>query len=301
MARNRVAIDGWLNVFKPRGMTSFAVVKRVQTMVGVARVGHAGTLDPDAEGVLPMALGSATRLLEWCQDIPKVYRGSMVVGTLTETGDGSGTVRGQSGPPLPQASDLAWAAQYLEGDVTQIPPQVSALKADGVRMYQRVREGQSVWPKPRRVMVYRLRVTGQAGRRFQIEAEVGKGTYIRALVRDWGLMMGHSAHLEDLERIRVGAYDAEHALTLDVLAESWQRALQPTGFGLSIPLVPLSAEHRLAVLHGRPIEDWEELGGCHGDIGLTVGDTVAAVVSGPPWRYRKVLINAGGDGRYAAT
>ena len=287
---------GWLNVYKPVGMTSFEAVRRVQRVLNTRRVGHAGTLDPDACGVLPMAVGSATRLLQWCEDVPKRYRGWVVLGTMTTTGDGAGLVSGQSGPPFPSATDVEQGLNYLVGQVLQVPPQVSALKRQGKALHEWVREGHSVWPAPRLVDVQDIRLISGTGRRWQIEAEVGKGTYIRALVRDLGGLVGHAAHLEALERRQVGVYAAEEAVCMDHLEREWRKALKPPAFGLAIKTVPVSDTRKKVLVHGRPIEQWPELTGFNGEVALVDDrDDVLAVVVGPPWRYLKVLLRTIGD------
>ncbi len=284
------ALSGWLNVNKPSGMTSFEVVRRVQRVVGHRQVGHGGTLDPDARGVLPVAVGSATRLLEWCDTSPKRYRARMQIGTLTDSGDGSGRVTARSGPPFPSRQALLAVAPWLTGSVAQIPPQVSALKQGGVRLYHQVREGRSVWPAPRQVEVHRIDVLGGAGNCWDIEVEVGHGTYVRALVRDWAGLVGQAAHLEALERIQAGVFRLPEAIPVADLVDAWPGALWPTPWALNIPRRLLLSEHRRAVASGRLLKEWAELSGVVGEVALIDGGEVACVMVGPPWRFRKVLL-----------
>ncbi len=289
-------VNGWLNVLKPVGMTSFDAVRAVQKIVGTQRVGHAGTLDPDAIGVLPMAVGAATRLLEWCDDVPKVYRGWMVLGSLTTTGDAGGVLNAQSGLPYPDLQNIEWALPFLMGSILQTPPQVSALKQRGRTLHDLVRQGRSVWPGPRRVEVYRLEIIQGSSSRWQVEAEVGKGTYMRSLVRDLGDILGHASHLEALERRRVGVYRWEQGVPLADLGQHWRDLLKPTAWGLCIPRVCVDRERLPVIAHGQPILDWHELENYRGEVALVAGSEVVSVVAGPPWKYRKVLIHAIGEG-----
>ncbi len=293
MAPHSPRLSGWLNVDKPPGMTSFDVVRRVQQLVGHRHVGHGGTLDPEARGVLPIAVGSATRLLEWCDTAPKRYRGQMLIGTLTDSGDGSGRVSGRSGPPFPSRQALLAVVPFLTGSVAQIPPQVSALKQGGVRLYAKVRRGRSVWPAPRQVDVHRIDLTDASGDHWDIDIVAGPGMYVRALVRDWGGLVGHAAHLENLERVQAGVFRLADAVPLADLAKRWPHVLLPAQSALTIPQRPLLPEHRRAVASGQLLSEWPELSGAVGEVALIDNDQVACVMVGPPWRFRKVFLRLG--------
>jgi tRNA pseudouridine55 synthase len=226
----------------------------------------------------------------------------MVFGVLTATGDGAGETSGRSGPPYPDEAALYWASKFLQGEVSQIPPQVSALKKNGRTLYDVVRRGGSVWPAPRTVKIHRLKVLAGEADRWLVEADVGKGTYMRSVVRDWGTLLGHAVHLEGLERTRAGAFRIEEATGLDQLGEDWNGRLLSTADALTIPKVELPDHHRRAVASGLVLDSWPELEGYRGVVALVEGGQVVCVMEGPPWRYRKVFLSLGdGDGRHAAT
>lgn len=284
--------EGFLNILKPAGMTSQGVVSRVRRLIGQTRVGHAGTLDPDATGVLPLAIGSYTRLLEFAQLTPKVYRGDLVLGELRHTGDASGRVIGESGPPWPLRAQLESRIPWLTGTVLQIPPNVSALKQQGQRLYNQVRAGRTVWPAARCVDVIDVRILGGEDRRWQFEAEVGSGTYIRALARDWGYLTGQAAYLDRLHRVRVGTFGEETAISLEELerlGQTWVDRLVQWTEALKIPIIEVDEKAAVRIRHGQR----DVLDALAPDpspaLGLTYRASLLAIVEGPPWRYRKVL------------
>lgn len=285
-------INGFLNVMKPRGMSSHAVVAVIRRLAGQKQVGHAGTLDPDATGVLPLALGQYTRLIEFAVLTPKVYRATVALGTLTTTGDHIGVPVGRSGAPWPSLQNIEQARAWLEGRRWQVPPQVSALKVEGQRHYQAVREGLSVWPKPRRMTVERITVVEASGRSFQFEATVGSGTYVRAMARDWGFLLGHAAHLSALCRTQVGTFHAHTAWTLTRLGEmgsNWVDAVEGFQDHLACPTVEISRGQAEAVRQGK-WGVWPSIPDVYTPrCGLTYQGTLVAVMEGPPWHYRKVL------------
>lgn len=286
----------FLNVLKPAGLTSHQVVAKIRALTGIRQVGHAGTLDPDATGVLPVAVGSYTRLLEWLAVEPKWYQATLVLGVLTDTGDGAGRPVGRSGPPFPDRAALEQAGRWLTGDVWQIPPQVSALKQQGRRGYQEVRQGRAVWPTPRRIRVNSLRVVSPVESGWQIEASVSAGSYIRALVRDWGYLVGQAAHLTHLRRTRVGVFSEADGWPLSALADlgyNWVSAAARWQDCLTLPMMEVTRQQAEAIAQGR-VGQWPDLHAAHGDVLLTYRQRPVAVVTGPPWRYRKVLVKDDG-------
>ena len=217
-----IAPGGLLIVDKPAGMTSHDVVARIRRLAGTRRVGHAGTLDPMATGVLVIGLDKATRLLGHLTLTDKEYQATIRLGQATDTGDAEGTVTG--GAPasgLPPAAVRA-AAAALTGPIEQVPPAVSAIKVAGRRSYQLAREGAPPVHKPRPVTVWSFTVgdVRPAGDLLDVDAEVrcSSGTYIRALARDMGDALGVGGHLITLRRSRVGPYDLSAAHRLDDLA-----------------------------------------------------------------------------------
>ncbi|HET7489018.1 MAG TPA: tRNA pseudouridine(55) synthase TruB [Acidimicrobiales bacterium] len=209
-------VDGVVVVDKPAGWTSHDVVARCRKIFGQKRVGHAGTLDPDATGVLVVGLGRATRLLRWVTDLPKSYSGELVLGVATSTLDASGEETGRwdmAGVPL---SDVVAAAARFVGEIDQVPPMVSALKVGGQRLHALARAGVEVERAPRRVTVRRYDV-GPAVEPgvFRIDVDCSSGTYVRSLAADVGTALGGGAHLRALRRTAVGPFTVDAAVPLD--------------------------------------------------------------------------------------
>ncbi|MBF0166955.1 MAG: tRNA pseudouridine(55) synthase TruB [Alphaproteobacteria bacterium] len=217
--RNGLAIHGWLIIDKPIGLTSTAVVSKVRRATGAAKVGHGGTLDPLASGVLPIALGEATKTVSYAMDGDKTYHFRVRWGVATATDDGEGEITTTS-PVRPSAQEIEQALPAFEGDVTQVPPIFSAVKIDGKRAYDLARSHQEVEMKPRLVRIDQVRLLGLPDQdHADFEASCGKGTYIRALARDLALALGTVGHVVRLRRMRVGAFYEKDAISLEKLAE----------------------------------------------------------------------------------
>lgn len=212
-------MQGFLNINKPAGITSHTVVARIRRLVGKGvKVGHAGTLDPAATGVLPVALGQATRLIEYLVDARKGYRAVVRLGTTTTTDDAEGEPLERCPVPALDAAMIEAAIEPFRGTITQVPPMYSALHHDGKRLYELARAGATVEVSPRQVMIDRLELLGiQGGTDLLLEVECSKGTYIRALARDLGAALGCGAHLAALERTFVGPFTLEQATPLAAL------------------------------------------------------------------------------------
>jgi tRNA pseudouridine55 synthase len=208
------ALDGILLVDKPRGITSHDAVDRVRRSVGTRKVGHAGTLDPMATGLLVMGVGRATRLLRFLGEFPKVYRGAGVLGVETDTLDAEGTVL-REGPVSVTEGELRAAVARFVGDIEQRPPAYSAVKVGGQRLYRAARQGVVVDAPSRRVTVDRFDVTAFAPPRFDVEVRCSSGTYVRSLVADVGTALGCGAHLVELRRTAVGPFRVEEAAPPD--------------------------------------------------------------------------------------
>lgn len=284
--------EGFLNLIKPRGMTSHAAVAEVRRLFHCREVGHLGTLDPDARGVLPCAVGRYTKLIPWVDLTPKIYRGWIQLGVGTSSGDAQGEVISRSGPPWPSRRDLEDSARWLIGPRIQIPPRVSAIQQGGKRLYASARQGQAVWPAPRSVHIDSINIIKGSGQRWQFEASVGTGTYIRAVVRDWGFLSGHSAHLEGLERTQVGRFHQDKAWTLESLHSLSTNllALQPFADILDIPQVEIEPDMQNAVRHGQH-DVLNRLPGMSAPVvALTLEGDIMALVDGFAKRYIKVLI-----------
>lgn len=211
-------IDGVVVVDKPAGMTSHDVVGRCRRVFGQRRVGHGGTLDPDATGVLVVGLGQATRLLRFLSALPKSYVGEVVLGVETSTLDAAGEVvatHDMSGAGL---ADARAAAAGFVGDITQVPPMVSAVKVGGRRLHELARAGVEVERTARPVTVHRFEVeAGPEPGVLRVEVDCSSGTYVRTLAADLGVALGGGAHLRRLRRTAVGSFTVADARPLDEL------------------------------------------------------------------------------------
>jgi tRNA pseudouridine55 synthase len=211
-------VTGVAVVDKEAGWTSHDVVARCRRIYGQRRVGHAGTLDPDATGVLLVGLGRATRLLRFLTALPKTYQAEVILGTATSTLDASGDVTGTWDMDGVSLADVRAAAVGLTGPIEQIPPMVSAVKVGGQRLHNLARAGIEVERAPRPVTVHRFEVDeGSAPGSFRIEVECSSGTYVRVLAADLGTRLGGGAHLADLRRTRIGSFTTEEARPVDEL------------------------------------------------------------------------------------
>lgn len=214
-----IAPDGVVVVDKPAGMTSHDVVARIRRLARTRRVGHAGTLDPMATGVLVVGIGRATRLLGHLTGGEKEYDATMRLGVTTTTDDAEGDVVEVRDAAVVNDDALAAAVASFVGDIEQVPAAVSAVKVGGVRAYQRVRRGEDVELAPRQVHVAAFDLVARRGDDVDVHVECSTGTYVRALARDVGAALGVGAHLTALRRTRVGPFGLDDAHTLDALAE----------------------------------------------------------------------------------
>jgi len=240
---------GILNVDKPPGMTSAAVVARLRRSSGVTRVGHGGTLDPAATGVLPIFLGRATVLAEWLSRQGKSYLAGIKLGRGSDTDDADGSLTPAVLPAGIDGPRVATALAAFSGEVLQHPPAFSAVKVDGQRSYRRARLGDSSLPPARRVRVDSIRLLEMRlepdGPLAVVEVECGPGFYVRALARDLGTSLGTHAHLASLSRTRVGCLRIEDAVSLADLEQAGAelgRYLQPAAAALvDVPSVLVAA------------------------------------------------------------
>ena len=220
MARRRHGrpIHGWLVIDKPAGMTSAAVVGKVRALTGAAKLGHGGTLDPLATGVLPLAFGEATKTVAYVMDGLKVYRFAVRWGEERDTDDREGRVIATSSV-RPGAEAIVAALAAFTGEIDQVPPRFSAVKVDGKRAYALARAAKTVELAPRRVLIERfelIRVVSADEAEFEVMA--GKGAYMRALARDLARALGTVGHLSALRRTRVGPFAEKDAISLDMIA-----------------------------------------------------------------------------------
>ena len=207
--------DGILNINKPRGMASFAVVSLVKRLTGVRRVGHAGTLDPIADGVLPICLGRATRVVEYLVDAPKTYHAVVRLGETTDTFDSEGTVVATADPSGVTHEDVERELSHFVGEIQQLPPMYSALKYEGRPLYSYARAGKTAPREMRTVTIYRLELRRFAPPVVELELACGRGAYVRTLVHDLGERLGCGAHVTELTRLQSGPFTLEEAVGLE--------------------------------------------------------------------------------------
>ena len=234
---------GLLLIDKPAGMTSHDVVARTRRLLGTRAVGHAGTLDPMATGLLILFANNATRLSEYVLGADKTYEATVKLGERTNTDDAEGEVV-QTRPVQVTAEQAQTAAAQFIGQIEQIPPQFSAISKNGVRAYALARKGETVELDSRRVVIHRLDVALAGADTLRLSVDCGSGTYIRALARDLGEALGCGAHLSALRRTRVGAFDVREAAPLDALTpEQAQARLLPMDLAAQhFPRADLSAD-----------------------------------------------------------
>jgi tRNA pseudouridine55 synthase len=247
--------SGILLIDKPAGLTSFEVVRRARRALQVKKIGHLGTLDPFATGLLPLCIMEATKLVPFLMPEPKTYRAELKLGVETTTQDLTGEVVATS-ERLPAPEEVWEAAARLVGEIEQIPPMYSARHFQGERLYRLARRGEVVEVKPRKVVIHRLVVEEVALPRVTLTVECSPGTYIRTLAADLGAALGCGAHLTALRRLAVGPFQVDQALSLEALAECSPQELA----GRLIPLadclpgmrpVTVSAEQAWLLRQGR--------------------------------------------------
>ena len=215
--RRGKAIHGWIIIDKPGGLSSSAVVGRVRRLTGAAKVGHAGTLDPMATGVLPMALGEATKIVSYLMDGAKAYRFTVRWGEQRDTDDAEGDVVATSDARPSKEQILAVLGNFI-GDIEQVPPVFSAIKIDGKRAYELARADQAPEMKPRTIHIEELKLLSVVDSdHAEFEAVSGKGAYMRSLARDMAAALGTVGHIAQLRRIAVGPFDENQAISLDKL------------------------------------------------------------------------------------
>jgi tRNA pseudouridine55 synthase len=246
--------EGLVVVDKPGGMTSHDVVARVRRLAGTRRVGHAGTLDPMATGVLVIGVGRATRLLGHLALHDKDYDATLRLGVTTTTDDAEGEIVEQRDASGVSDEALRDAVSRFTGELDQVPSSVSAVKVAGERAYKRVRQGEDVVLAPRRVHVARFDVIGRRGDDVDVAVTCSTGTYVRALARDVGQVLGVGAHLTALRRTRVGWFTLEQAVTLDALAEHFAVTPLADAVALSFPRLDVTADDARRLVQGQRVE-----------------------------------------------
>lgn len=232
-------MNGILNILKPTGMTSHDVVSRVRRIANMKKVGHTGTLDPNASGVLPICLGKATKIAELILNKEKTYIGELTLGIQTDTYDSFGKVIQKKDPTHITEEDIYSVFEKFKGEITQTPPIYSAIKVNGKRLYELARSGQTdVEIKSRKVLVKDIKIKSIDNQKVLFEATVSKGTYIRSLCKDIGDELGVGAHMSFLLRTKSGNFDIKNTYTLEELEQaSKESKLQDYILGIDYPLV----------------------------------------------------------------
>lgn len=232
-------INGIVNIYKEKGYTSHDVVAVLRKVVGQKKIGHTGTLDPDATGVLPVCLGRATKVCELLTDHDKTYEALLLLGKTTDTQDISGEVLEEKDPAHLTEEEVRSCIESFIGEYDQVPPMYSALKVNGKKLYELAREGKTVERKSRRVQIHGIRIVEMNLPHVRMEVDCSKGTYIRTLCHDIGEKLQVGGCMEELERTKVGRFLKEDAVTLD---EVRQKMEQGEGAELFTPLDQIFAE-----------------------------------------------------------
>ena len=260
-------------VAKPAGPTSHDVVDIARRALRQSRVGHLGTLDPFAEGLLVLVVGRATRLAPYAAGWRKTYEGVIRLGCTTTTDDRTGAVTATSDAwRRLDLETIRSAAAGLTGEIEQTPPAFSAVKVGGVRAYRKARRGEAVALAPRRVTVFELTATGWAGPDLAFHATVSGGTYLRSLARDLGERLGCGGHLAELRRTAVGPFRLEDAVPARSVTPS--HVLDPAPLVSELPSRTVEPAERAAIVHGRPVP---ALAADVGTVALTAGGHLVAL------------------------
>lgn len=261
MARRKKGnpVHGWVVLDKPMGMTSTQAVGAVRRLFEAQKAGHAGTLDPLATGILPIALGEATKTVPFAVDGEKAYRFTVRFGAETDTDDAEGKVV-RTSDVLPTLEDIENVLPDFTGEISQVPPAFSAIKVDGNRAYDLARAGEVVELEPRWIVVDDLRLVDMPDATTAVlEAECGKGTYVRALARDIGRVLGSAAHVIALRRTRVGSFDEAVSVQLSALQEAAEageigQLLQPVEAALDdLPGVSVGPNDAASLARGQAV------------------------------------------------
>ena len=252
---------GFLNVYKPKGKTSHDVVAILRRVTKIKQIGHTGTLDPFAEGVLPICIGKATRLIEYLKD-DKAYIGTVQLGKSTSTYDVEGNVVKESDKTVTE-EEIEHFLDFFRGDIEQLPPIYSAIKINGKKLYEYARKGEEVKVEPRKVNIKELKILKYDEKKRQLELYIScsKGTYIRSIANDLGEKIGTYGHLVKLERIRAGNFEVTNSVQLEELETQEQvekNLIYPLEY-LDYPKYELTETELEKVSHGNPIVPLESI------------------------------------------
>ncbi len=288
---------GILVVDKPVGPTSHQIVSIVRRGTGIRKVGHAGTLDPRASGVLVLCLGQATRLSEYLSTSEKRYLAVIRFGASTRTYDSEGDIVHETGS-APKRKDIEEALSEFRGEISQVPPPYSAIKVQGKRAYQLAREGKPPELDARKVIIHELKLISYKKPDLSLEIECSAGTYIRSIAHDLGEMLSTGAHLAELKRLKAGPFSIDDAIPLPklevgLMVDKWERYVIPAADALpDFPVVKISQENLELIRHGHSIQAEPISSGMARGIS-SEGELVAileAVDDGTHWHPRKVFL-----------
>jgi tRNA pseudouridine55 synthase len=291
MARRKKGrpVHGWLVIDKPAGITSSRIVAIVKRMLDAQKAGHGGTLDPLATGVLPIALGEATKTVSYIMDGTKRYRFSIAWGEARDTDDSEGAIT-QTSDARPSEAEIRGVLTHFVGVIDQVPPSYSAVKIDGNRAYDLARSGETVVISPRQVRIDRIELIDVPDIDHAVfEITCGKGTYVRSLARDIGAILGTFGHIASLRRLAAGPFDESDAISLESL-ESLVHSAPPSTYLLAvesalddIPALLLNASQADHLRHGRPVRVEGPEGRPFVDVScLDEGGVLCAMADGRP-------------------
>ncbi|MCC6793337.1 MAG: tRNA pseudouridine(55) synthase TruB [Thermomicrobiales bacterium] len=298
--RGRGLLHGYLVIDKPAGWTSHDVVARVRRLTGERKVGHAGTLDPAATGVLPVAVGLATRSLEFLSESSKSYLAEITFGVRTDSYDGDGTVLAVEPAVNLTEEDVLRSVMSFAGRQTQLPPMHSAIKIGGRRLYELARRGEEIEREPREITVHELQLIAWSPPVATVYIDCSKGTYIRSIAHDLGARLRCGAYLSNLVRLRTGPFTLDDAWTLDELAEldmeaGWPTiATHPDVAIEGMDALVIDAQRTIDWLHGKTIpahdasDGWVRIYNASGDW-LGIGHREPGESS---WQPHKVISDA---------
>jgi len=253
-------VNGWLVLDKPLGETSTRALARVKRLYDAQKAGHAGTLDPLATGILPIAFGEATKTVPFVVDGAKSYRFQINWGAETETDDAEGEIV-ETSDKRPDRESLERLLPSFVGEISQVPPRFSAIKVDGQRAYDLARDGEAVELAPRTVQIDSLTIADWTDDSATLEADCGKGTYVRAIARDLGRELGCFGHVAALRRLRVGPFSEADALTIEDLEQAAEEGtlgsfetLRPIETALGeLPAIPVSSSDAASLARGQSV------------------------------------------------
>ena len=256
-------MDGIINIFKPKGMTSHDVVNIMRRILEIRKVGHTGTLDPNATGVLPLCIGKATRTSEYLLDVDKEYIGELSLGLATDTQDGEGKIINYS-TKLVKEDDIYKAFDRFQGEIEQLPPMYSALKHNGKKLYELAREGKIVNRKPRNIYIYKLKIIDIIdNKKVLFYVKCSRGTYIRTLCNDIGELLGTYGYMSYLIRVGVGNFKIADSYSIDYIKildkEGIKSIVCPMDQGLShINSLTVEEKYFVSLTNGATIPLTEE-------------------------------------------